>query len=142
MIIRFPQNDFVLDTLNVPADFEDKIKDAFAKFTEGTSREYTFVDKLYFLDRLRFYINGCRDADQIVEDEILEYTRFEIQEGRIPDTDDIKNLAFIINCCELGDRDFYRTFEPNRHQNEATQAVILRIIQLVVNWEPGDSHDD
>lgn len=137
MIIRFPQTGYDLNTLSPSEDFEQKIKEVFAKFTEGTSEDYTFADKLYFLDRLRVYINGNAEDDRIVEDLILDYAKHELSEfGSLPDKDDYQTIEFMTECARQGFRPFYiRDAERSSSQNDKTQQTILRVIQIVVNWE-------
>ncbi len=40
MIIRLPWVN-PIDTLNLPEDFEDQVKESFKEFTKWTSRDYT-----------------------------------------------------------------------------------------------------
>lgn len=47
MKVTFPRNR-VIDLDNVPDNFEELIRQDFAEFTEGTSRDYTYQDKLYY----------------------------------------------------------------------------------------------
>lgn len=52
MIIKLPHVD-PIDTLALTDDFEDRVKESFAKFTELTIEDYTHEDKLMYLDNLR-----------------------------------------------------------------------------------------
>ena len=52
MIINLPWVEQI-NTLCLPKDFEEQVKTSFKKFTEGTSKQYTFEDKLLYLDNLR-----------------------------------------------------------------------------------------
>lgn len=49
MKVNFPRG-LVFDLDNIPDDFEAQIRQAFHDFTEGTRKEYTYQDKLLFID--------------------------------------------------------------------------------------------
>ena len=138
MIIKLPHIE-PIDTLALTDDFEDKVKESFAKFTELTNRDYTHEDKLMYLDNLRRYWlhkNIC--GIDAVKDMILERAEFEIDEyGVLPDKDDYRCLEFMGECYEkgrdIGFRD--KEYENNHRKNDETLKVIARIIQIVMNWE-------
>lgn len=48
MIIQLPWIES-LDTLNLPNDFEDRVKESFGKFTRETNKDYTHEDKLLYI---------------------------------------------------------------------------------------------
>lgn len=52
MIIRLPHVD-PIDTLDLTEDFENRVKQSFAKYTEGTSKDYRFEDKLQYIENLK-----------------------------------------------------------------------------------------
>lgn len=52
MIIRLPHVE-PIDTLNIPKDFNERVKYSFWKFTEMTAEDYTDEDRLAYLDNLR-----------------------------------------------------------------------------------------
>lgn len=137
MIIKFPQTGYKLDTLNPSEDFEERIKEVFATFTEETSEEYTFADKLYFLDLLRTYIHGDIDDEDLVKDVILNYAEYELTEyGSLPDKDNYQTIEFMTECARQGFRPFgIRKAEKSSSMNDKTQKTILRVIQIIVNWE-------
>lgn len=140
MIIRFPQTGYELNTLAPSEDFEQKIKEVFAEFTKGTSEEYTFADKLYFLDRLRVYIHDNMDDDEIAEDVIMNHVKYELSEfGNLPDKEDFRTIEFMTECARQGFRPFYfRDKEKSSSWNDKSLKTILRVIQIVVNWEHSD----
>ena len=137
MIIKFPETGYELNTLNPSEDFEERIKEVFAEFTEGTSEEYTFADKLEFLDLLRVYIYGNADDYEIVEDLIMDHAKYELSEFfRLPDKDDYRSIEFMTKCARQGFRPFYICGkEKSSSLNDKTQKTILRVIQIIVNWE-------
>ena len=49
MKIKFPRN-VVVDTDNIPQDFEEQIRASFKAYTEGTAEAYTYQDKLAYID--------------------------------------------------------------------------------------------
>ena len=72
MIIKLPHVE-PIDTLALTDDFEDKVEESFAKFTELTDKDYTHEDKLMYLDNLRKrWLHGEVGGIDAVRDMILE----------------------------------------------------------------------
>lgn len=137
MIIKLPSID-PIDTLNVPDDFEDKVKESFKKFTAFTNPKYTYEDKLMYIDDLREYLHPS-EPYEAVKQLILDKAEFELDEyGNFPDKDDYWNIEFMCDCYKKGDKPLRDTYEKKRHSdNDQTLKVIFEIIKIVVNWEEG-----
>ena len=136
MIIKLPWIE-PIDTLNLPDDFEDKVKESFAKFTEGTSKEYTYQDKLSYLDNLRIaYLRGNIDSEEIIKKIIADRVWYELEEnGNMPTADDILSVEFMAECFEAGFMPFLDQYDKrSSSRNERILKVIFKIIQIVVNW--------
>ena len=89
MILNFPRG-LTVDIENPPSDFEEQIKQCFRDYTEGTAKEYTYQDKLAFIDRIRELAN---DVPEYSTDAVMELMKghfeFQISEyGEFPNEDD------------------------------------------------------
>ena len=73
--VRLPLN-IVVDVFDVPVDFEETIKEAFGKYTEGTADEYAYYDKLcfinQFIDQCRTNLDGNYNNDRHVNEAIMK----------------------------------------------------------------------
>ena len=135
MIIKLPHID-AIDTLNIPKDFEEKIKHSFKMFTELTNPRYTYEDKLKYLDNLRSWLHPC-EADEAVKQLILDNVEFELDEYQdFPDKDVFWSMGFMCECFEKGNKPLRDTYEKHSSsKNDQTLTVIFKIIQIVINWE-------
>lgn len=138
MIIKLPHIDPV-DTLKPPCDLSDRVSYSFTKFTELTHPDYTYEDKLLYLDNLRGFLHPV-NAEDSVKNLILDVAEFELDEyGELPDKDDFWDLGFMAECYRKGDKTFRAVYERTSHRdNEKTLKVIFEIIKVVTNWEAED----
>lgn len=138
MIIKLPCID-PIDTLDVPNDFEENVKDSFKRFTQYTNPKYTHEDKLLYLDNLRGYLHPS-DSYNAVKNLIMVKAEFELDEyGNFPDKDDYWNMEFMCDCYEKGDKPLRDTYEKKSSSaNDQTLKVIFEIIKIVVNWSGDD----
>lgn len=141
MLIKLPHVD-PIDTLNVPNDFEEKVKYSFKMFTELTNPKYTYEDKLMYLDNLRGYLHPVYATDA-VKYLILDHIGFELDEyGDLPDKDDFWSIDFMSECFEKGNKPFRDEYEKISHSaNDKTLKVIFEIIRVVVNWSDDDVNE-
>lgn len=72
MIVEFPKG-IKIDLNNIPDDFEERIKTAFADYTSGTVAEYTYCDKLVFIDWIAEGLHFIEDYRKRLEDGRLHY---------------------------------------------------------------------
>ena len=61
MIIELPRK-IKVDTDNIRSDLAKIVKEEFAQYTSGTGKEYTYQDKLLFIDLM---VIGLSTADSI-----------------------------------------------------------------------------
>lgn len=135
MIINLPHIK-PIDTLNLPQDFEEQVKESFRAFTELTSRDYTYEDKLMYLDNLREYLHPGQ-PEEYIKDKILGRTEYEIDEyGDFPDKEDFWSFEFMVECFKEGQSKAYRGYyeKYSSSKNDRTLKAIFRIIQIIVNW--------
>ena len=137
MIIKLP-NVKPINTLALTDDFEDRVKESFAKFTELTNEDYTHEDKLMYLDNIRkYWLHKDIDGISAVKDLIIERVEFHLSEyEELPNIDDYNCLEFMGACYDKGKHiDFSGEYENSSSRNNETLKVIARIIQIVMNWE-------
>lgn len=138
MIIRLPWIK-PIDTLNLPDDFDEKVRESFSKFTEGTSKEYKFEDQLLYLDNIRRAYIRENDTTEAVNDIIGRSVSYQLREhGELLSMEEILSVEFMEQCYNEGFRPYRDFYEPySSSQNEKTLKVILRIVQIVANCGDG-----
>lgn len=136
MIINLPWVEQI-NTLCLPKDFEEQVKTSFKKFTEGTSKQYTFEDKLLYLDNLRRGYLRTDNTEASIIDLIGRRVSYELEEnGEMPEKYDIMSTEFMGHCYDEGFRPLRDIWEPYSSSNNIeTLKVILKIVQIVVNYE-------
>ena len=134
------------DTLDLPDDFEDQVKESFGRFTVDTNTRYTWKDKMLYISRLPMYFKnmiGTRD-DDIAENEIKNTLHHQLdykldEEDDVLNRDDIYSFEFMCQCFVDGMRymELLQEYEPySSGENDETEKVMFRIMQIVMNWEP------
>lgn len=137
MIIRLPHVE-PIDTLNLPIDFEDRVKQSFFIFTECTNKDYVNEDKLLYIDNLRrYWLHEDISGEQAVKHLIMQTAEFELDEyGDLPAREDFWSLEFIGYCYEKGRNIKLKDeYENSSSRNNKTLNVISEIIKIVMNWE-------
>lgn len=137
--IRLPNTGVYVDMVNAPGDFYKLVSDSFANFTKGTSKAYTFEDKLAYLDHIRHALYHNMDDCDIVKEYIKGRIDWELDEyGDLPDKDDFWSLETFEDLVSHGDRKLhYRTYD--NHKDEKIQKNLLRLIKIVIDWEWEDA---
>ena len=142
MIVILPRN-VEVDTNNVPEDFEQQIQDAFTAYTEGTADDYTFQDKLCFIDLCieRFHNPQRFNDDDIVMEFIKGRFENDLDNGDFPQESDYYNIDFMTECFCYG-KEFRKMYSHdfggeycNRHEEEKIEKIIIRIIKAVLDWK-------
>lgn len=136
MIITLPWIN-PIDTNNVPSNFDELVKESFKKFTDGTSDDFTFLDKLSYLDNLRKIYLREDDTELSVRNLIRDMVLYHLEEyNEMPETDEILDVEFMERCYDEGFRPFHCEWDKtSSSKNYNVQKLILRIIQIVVNYE-------
>lgn len=140
------------DTLDLPDDFEDQVKESFAKFTVGTRTDYTYKDKLMYISHLPLIFKNAIDlsVDTIAEKEVRNLIHCELdckldEEDDVLDRDDICSFEFMCQCFVDGMRYVrpLQEYEPySSSNNDETEKVMFRIMQIVMSWEPEEKKDE
>ena len=140
MKIKFPRN-VVVETDNIPQDFEKQIRASFKAYTEGTAEAYTYQDKLAYIDLCRKYLHRAEDTSDCVLALIKEYLEYEVTEqGEIPDKEDYLSVEFMATCYENGRTNLYDHYTGNHHVDDKIMDLLARAIKVVINYEKRGDH--
>uniref|UniRef100_UPI000516F6AC hypothetical protein n=1 Tax=Streptococcus suis TaxID=1307 RepID=UPI000516F6AC len=103
MKIRLPYIE-TIETECLPDDFEGLVKKSFVNFTKGTNKDYTFEDKLLYLDNLRrSYLRGCTDTSFEITKILGESYRQQLDEyDGILEKEDVYSTEFMEHCFDRG----------------------------------------
>lgn len=128
-----------INIFNLPEDFEKIVKKTFSEYTEGTSKDYRYCDKLGYIDALISHITYNKDGLRSVSEHVKERFEYEWEEnGKLLHEDDIYCVDFMEECYNLG-RDsaqLYQHYGSNDHHiYDQIQKVVAEIIKIVMNYE-------
>lgn len=134
MKIEFPRN-FLIDTDNVPEDFEKKIEKSFQDYTEGTANDYTYQDKLAYIDRCRKLLHNAEDTSDCVMELMKEKFEYEVREyGNYPDESDFLSIEFMEECYEAARTNLYSNYTGDINKNDKIMELLFRAIKVVINY--------
>lgn len=137
MKIRFPRN-VLIDLDNIPQDFEEIIRSSFAAYTECTAPDYTYQDKLAYIDRCRQYLHHAEDTGSCVRELMKGLLEYEVTEqGEIPDKEDYLSVEFMEQCYDAGRTNLYDHYTGDHHVDDKIMALLERAIKVVINYERG-----
>lgn len=137
MKIKFPRG-IVIDTNQIPEDFDDIIRKSFEEYTEGTSKAYTYQDKLAYIDVCRKLLHKAEDAQNCVIKLMKERMEYEVSEyGSIPDKEDYLSAEFMEHCFVEGRTNLYHHYTGDHHIDDKIMALLVRAIKVVINYEDG-----
>ncbi len=141
MKFRLPR-DLIVDTDNIPEDFEVQVQKVFAEYTEMTSKDYTFQDKLMFIDVCVGILHGDKYKSKAVMELMKDTFEYQISEyGTFPNESDFLSAEFMETCYEEGKNSQYLHFR-NRggdHEIEKIEKMLIRLIRAVLDYEKGQS---
>lgn len=133
------------DTLDLPDDFEDQIRESFKKYTRGTNTRYTWKDKMLYISQLPLLFKHAASSENVLaENEVKELIHARLdyeldEEDDVLDRDDIYSFEFMCQCFVDGMR-YVRPLQEyesySSSTNDETQKVMFRIMQIVMSWEP------
>lgn len=137
MIIELPRG-VRIDIDKIPENLEEIVQQTFRDYTHGTSKDYTFEDKLAFIDCMMGKIHHA-DAGNDVHGLIVERFEYELDDqGRLSEPEDFLNIEFMEDCYELGRKKaklHCNHLTDDHHINEKVMKIIVRVITAVMNWE-------
>ena len=132
-----PRN-LIVDIDNIPEDFEVQVQKAFAEYTEMTSKDYTFQDKLMFIDVCVNILHGEKDNSEAVMELMKDTFEYQVTEyGTFPNESDFLTTEFMEICYEEGKRSqkLYYRYGVNRHEEEKIEKMLIRLIKAVIDYE-------
>ena len=132
-----------VDTDDIPEDFEAQIQKCFSEYTYGTAKEYTFEDKLRFIDLCVEAFHGNLDEDDAVMYLVKSSMEADLNEGSFPQEDDYFSFEYMAYCYKEG-RDSQRLqfgsyMYNDRHLREDVEKLLIRIIETVISWSRSES---
>ncbi len=137
MIINLPR-ELKIDIDNVPENLEELVAKSFAEYTKGTHKDYTFEDKLHYIDLTARLLHHS-DSTYAVNDEIKSRFEYELDEyGNIADEEDFFSMEFMEQCYDRGQKDaalYSYNFAHERRDNEKIMKILVRVITAVMNWK-------
>ena len=139
MIVKLPMN-MEVDVYNLPDDFEIQVQQAFTEFTSGTSKDYTYQDKLYFIDLASKHLHGDRKYDEAVRQLMHDKFDYELDDqGRFADETDYYCTEFMEQCYQEGAESqklHSRSFEgvKDHHDREKIEEMLVRFIKAVIEF--------
>ena len=131
----------VVDVYDLPEDFEKQVQKAFAEFTELTASDYTYQDKLMFIDRAAWFLHGRKEPEDRVRELIHEKLDYDLDEyGSFPDESDYLSTEFMEWCFEEGrqsQRLHSERFEgvEVHKDREQIEKMLERFIKAVISYE-------
>ncbi|WP_312248514.1 hypothetical protein [Streptococcus parasuis] len=137
MKIRLPYIE-TIETERLPDDFEDLVKKSFVNFTKGTNKDYTFEDKLLYLDNLRrFYLRGYTNTSFEITKILGESYRQQLDEyDDVLEKDDVYSTEFMEHCFDRGFMPFRDEWDKlSSSANDRAHKTIVYIIKIVINFE-------
>lgn len=134
MIIKLPWVE-VIDTESLPENFEELVRTSFLKFTEGTRKEYRFVDKLLYFDNLRkFYTRNDENEEEAVTRLLGETIRYNLENGNEFSENDFYSTEYMEMVFKAGDRPFTAYYDQwSSSRNDRILKTISEIIRIVSN---------
>ena len=131
----------IVDVYDLPENFESLVQKAFAEFTELTARDYTYQDKLMFIDRAAWFLHGRKEPEERVRELIHEKLDYELDEYcSFPDESDYLSTEFMEECFEEGRQSqklhsqYFEGVEQHKDQ-EQIEKMLNRFIKAVILFE-------
>lgn len=140
LIVILPKS-LSFDVYDLPEDFESQVQKAFSEFTQGTAKDYTFMDKLRFIDLASYYLHGGKDEEKAVRELIHDKLDYDLDEfGTFPDETDYLSTEFMEMCYSEGrrsqrlDSDGFKDVDSYKDR-EQIEKMLLRFIKAVIDYE-------
>lgn len=133
----------MVDTNNIPVDFDTMVLEAFKDFTRGTNPRYMYQDKLAFIDSCAECLHKAHDSYDAVKNLILKQTEWNLDEyGELPDADEFWDMGFMCECYENGRKaaSLYDHYTGNHRIDDVIMDLLVRVIKVVINY--GGDRDD
>lgn len=134
-MMHFPIGIYI-DVCNPPKNFEEQIRSSFADYTMETSKEYTYCDKLSFIDLINENVHNRMDSISEVEKYIQERFSYELSEyGTFASEEDFQTCETLEDVYELGKLKLHDNYGNDHHIYDEAMKLIVRAIKVVINYE-------
>jgi len=133
----FPRG-IVIDTSDVPVDFETKIQEAFKEYTHGTNPQYMYQDKLGFIDCCVKYLHQAHCSNEAVKNLIKDGVEWNLDEyGDLPDKDDFWSIEFMEHCYEEGRKNaqLYGHYIGRHREDAIIMHLLYRAVKVVMDYK-------
>lgn len=121
-------------------NLEEIVMKEFGEYTKGTSHEYTYEDRLMFIDNCLDRLHHALDPAEIVNNLCVEMFEYNLREvGHLMDPDEFMDSCFLEACINEGiSRHRLRSndYAEDRHDNEKIMKILVRVINAVFSWQP------
>lgn len=130
----------------VPDNLEEIIQQSFTEYTCGTREEYTFEDKLMFIDMTVQKLHKATDANMIANKLCFDFFEYELSETcHLPDPDEFIEAGFLSACVEAGQKNqrlYSFEYSQSRRDCEKIMKILERVITAVMLWKPEAESDE
>ena len=138
-IINLPRGRH-FDIEQIPENLEELIGQDFREFTAGTAREYTFEDKLYYIDLMAEILHGEPGSASSANRLCIDMFKYNLEEtNHFTDPDEFLDSGFLEACVDAGKKSqqlYSHHFGRSMHENEEIMRVMVRVITTVMLWDP------
>ena len=128
-----------VDIDNIPEKFDEIISESFGEYTEETNPDFTYLDKLLYIDQTVKRLHKVNDSYEAVKSLMIDFFEGEVDElGNIPNKEDYLSIEFMERCYERGQQDgrlYSFEFCDDRYDNEKIMKILCRIIKVVMDYE-------
>lgn len=131
-----------INTLNLPDDFEEKVKYSFYKFMNGLGIDHIDKEKLFYLDNIRrIYLD--RKTPLIEVGKIIgNCVAYDITNNdKYPDKEEFYNFDFMVECYihgEMDSRFIKEDYDSISSDNDKTLKAIAQIVRIIMNYEQNE----
>jgi hypothetical protein len=136
--ITLPRN-IKVDIFDLPDNFDDTVRETFREYTECTSKDYTYQDKLGYIDCFIEKLNKSHYASDVVDDMVEAKFKYSWEEcGELLSEDDIFCKEFMEECYECGKRNakLYSHFGVDDHHiYDQIMRALVKVITIVMNYD-------
>lgn len=129
----------------------EEVRKAFRDYTHGTAPEFTWEDKLSFIDRaVKKLRTGDKDGNEAVIELMTDYFKGQLEEGQEPpEPADFYNLDFMAECFEAGvdaarlnsDR-IGLSRKINGKASDAAMRYLYELVHAVINYEESQEEEE
>lgn len=131
----------VVDVMELPEDFDEKVRKAFMEYTNGTAEDYRYHDQLAFIDLCCCYAHSGTSGhhthtETAVNKLVTDRMRYEWEENNeFVSEEDIYSKEFMCECYDEGSKltKLYGHHTGDHHIDDAVMKMLCRVIRIVMD---------